>query len=198
MSVFYLIPWKNNSERLPYKNHLLLDYTLDYLRAEKVDFTNVFTFGKDSPNLKTIKHIQLPDEADTCHKSAVANTLIRLQPKPHDIIVQLQITQPLRRAGLVSDAVSLARESDKSVISYTAVDCTGRVLHANGVIWEGCQHRKTPLILHLYDGAIYAGSVANWQDWFDMSKPHETVKNQDFSVCDIDTIEDLKKHIRFQ
>lgn len=92
MSVYYIIPWKNNSARLPHKNHLLLDFTLDYLRAEKVDFTKVFTFGKDSPNLENIKHIKLPEAADTCHKSAVANTLIRLQPKPHDIIVMLQLT----------------------------------------------------------------------------------------------------------
>lgn len=92
MSVYYIIPWKDNSVRLPYKNHLLLDYTLDYLRAEKVDFTRVYTFGKDSPNLTTIKHIKLEVSEDTCHKSAVANTLIRLQPKPHDIIVMLQLT----------------------------------------------------------------------------------------------------------
>lgn len=70
-------------------------------------------------------------------------------------------------------------------------------MYQDGTLWQKCCNRKTPLILTLYDGAIYAGSVANWQDWFDTQKPHETVQNQDFSVCDIDTLSDLKKHIRF-
>lgn len=90
--IYYIIPWKDNSDRLPCKNHLLLDFTLDYLRAEKVDFSSVYTFGKDCPNLENIKHIKLEDWEDTCHKSAVENALIRLRPKPHDIIVMLQIT----------------------------------------------------------------------------------------------------------
>lgn len=103
----------------------------------------------------------------------------------------------MRRAGLVSDAVSLARESDKSVVSYTAVDCTGRIMLQDGTLWQKCCNRKTPLILTLYDGAIYAGRLDNWQDWFDMSKPHAVLLNNEYSVCDIDTLSDLKKHIRF-
>ena len=87
MSVFYLIPWKDKSERLPYKNHLLLDYTLDYLCAEKVDFTRVYTFGKDCPTIDGVKHIQLEDWEDTSHKQAFANALIQLKPAPTDILV---------------------------------------------------------------------------------------------------------------
>lgn len=92
MSVYYIIPWKNTSERLPYKNHLLLDYTLDYLRAEKVDFTKVFTYGKDAPKLENVKHIQLEEWEDIDHKTATGCALNQIKPKPHDIIVMLQLT----------------------------------------------------------------------------------------------------------
>lgn len=51
--------------------------------------------------------------------------------------------------------------------------------------------------LRVYDGAIYAGRVDNWQDWFDRGKPHAVVVNQEYSVCDIDTLQDLKQHIIF-
>lgn len=66
--IYYLIPWKNNSDRLPCKNHLLLDFTLDYLRAEKVDFSAVYTFGKDEPPPCGVQHIKLEDWEDTAHK----------------------------------------------------------------------------------------------------------------------------------
>lgn len=88
----------------------------------------------------------------------------------------------------------MACESDLSVVSYTAVHADGRLLDDKGRILN---HPALAQPLRLYDGAIYAGTTANWQDWFDMSRPHEAVINNTYSVCDIDTLDDLQKHIKF-
>lgn len=87
MSVYYLIPWKDTSARLPDKNHLLLEFTLEHLRAEKVDFRQVFTFGKDTPPPCGVEHVKLESWEDTSHMEAVGNTLIHLAPTKDDIIV---------------------------------------------------------------------------------------------------------------
>lgn len=72
---------------------------------------------------------------------------------------------------------------------YTSVDCRGRVLNAQGQV---IGHETE---IKLYDGSIYAGTTETFRDWFDKEKEHNYVKNDQISVTDIDTYEDLTKHL---
>lgn len=87
-------------------------------------------------------------------------------------------------------------ESDISVISCTTIEVAKRILDTDGRIHPAAFKQST-MPLQLYDGSIYAGRLDNWQDWFDMTRPHAVVVNQAMTICDIDTLEDLQNHIRF-
>lgn len=66
----------------------------------------------------------------------------------------LQVTQPLRREGLLYDTLStLDRAPDKAVISASEVAVDNRLLTG-----EGKRQTDQPERLLLYDGAIYGGT----------------------------------------
>lgn len=162
---------------------------------------NVYTYGyvtemeqKWLDYFSPFKHIYLTEDEDTDHLSATIAAIDKLKISTDRIIVMLQLTQPKRNSSLLWDACRKVYEyPESSVISYSLINIENRMLDENGSITESAAKE-----IKLYDGAIYAGTIYTFRDWFDMNTSHNTVKNNELSVVDIDEYEDLKKHLTWR
>lgn len=139
-----------------------------------------------------IEHVRLKFYEDRSHLGALKNTLKKLEVKPWEKIIQLQLTQPARRKGLLLDAIKALQSSEKPLISVSRVSLDNRLVNE-----EGRRFLRQPDDLLLYDGAIYGGTLANFENWFDLKKSSEVIVNQEYGVCDIDEEEDLLEHLKF-
>ena len=81
------------------------------------------------------------------------------------------------------------QNTEKPVITASRIALDNRVLNADGLRFE-----NQPDGLDLYDGALYGGTIRNYKNWFTLEKPSIVLHNQELSVCDIDTPQDLLNH----
>ena len=156
MKTFILIPFKNESARLTGKNMMLLPFTLEWIEKELEGLeeeVEVHTFGCISTDKRKgiesygVEHVRLKFFEDRSHQGALENTLKKLGVKPEDRIIQLQLTQPKRKEGLLKEAIeALKEDSSKPIITATKVHIENRLVND-----EGRRFFNQPEDLLLYD-----------------------------------------------
>lgn len=181
------------STRFPGKNELLFDYTYIWLLGELSlidEECSVYTVGKrlnvDTPRAWT--HINTPCNN---HHEDIRMAMEAINADDSDVYVLPQLTQPLRRRGLLSEAIDKMREFGLPVISasrsrideWRELDMLGR--------WKKQDASGKRLI---YDGALYVWNNKNFKHVFDNSSPHTIVENVD-CVVDIDYKEDIPANL---
>lgn len=169
IKVRILIPNTKESIRLPNKNRLLRHFTLDWLQEELSEMdkdkyeVQVIELRNSKVKVDTsedkrysykIKALFCPDEVSQDMRPLLEWAEMRLESS---IIILLQLTQPIRRKGLLSAAINQIQANDGYLVtSYIKkpFQDAWRVCRDNR--WdEEMRHSKEPH-LKLYDGAIYA------------------------------------------
>lgn len=182
------------SVRFPGKNKRLFPYTAIWLHneiANTEEAVRVYTVGERSelPEKLPTGWIHL-DVLTGSHKGDVVEAERLIHPdRTADTLILLQVTQPLRRCGLLADMVKAAHGGEeKSAVS--AALCEGsnwRFLTCNGK-WDGFKtHSSRSLRI---DGACYAWRPGYAEAIFDANVPHATVQNLNM-ICDIDYEADI-------
>lgn len=190
--MFVIVPWKA-SERFPGKNLLLWPYTVEYLDAELAHTATMFSgtavwiAARDDGDA-------LPDECTvagipvrTCmvhgnsHMSDMQEWSESVGVGDRDTVVMLQVTNPVRRPGLLSDAAYAAARGS-IVRSYTKCDNTA---------WLDLREpgpRPDMPVINVLDGAVFAapGGDMSWVGERD-PRPCTYIFNYRGPVCDIDT-----------
>lgn len=177
------------SSRFPGKNELLFDYTYIWLIRELSlidEECSVYTVGKrlDIETPRGWTHINTPCNN---HHDDIRMAMAAINADDSDAYALPQLTQPLRRRGLLSGAVDKMREFGLPVISasrsrideWRELDMLGR--------WKKQDASGRRLI---YDGALYVWNNKNFKHVFDNSSPHTIVENVD-CVVDIDYKDDI-------
>lgn len=103
--------------------------------------------------------------------------------------VQVQLTQPVRRFGLLSDVLT-AVDDKNLVLTYAEWDDLKwrEVLDKGSLPWDYRQRDEKPSKRY-YDGAVAAwrGDVSKLFRLYDENVPKTWVKNTMTPVCDIDS-----------
>lgn len=193
--MFITVPWKA-SARFPGKNLLLWPYTARYV-ADSIPtvegmFTDILWYivARDDGE-------QLPDTSSAEDAAGIPLTVFKAHGSSHmtdmqewsesigvadgDVVVMLQVTNPVRRPGLLRDAVDAAARGS-IVRSYTRCDNTAWLdLSAPGP-------RPSAPTIDLLDGAVFAaqGGDMSWVGERD-PRPCTYIFNYRGPVCDIDT-----------
>lgn len=187
-----LIPWTKESTRFPGKNGLLWHYTRDWLLRELEELPEGMegrVFLATAKGLEGVPDVLpagwhrlvLPSEAQVNGHEWTIRAAMEDAGDCGGIWVQLQLTQPVRRHGLLADAVAAV---DGGYIPH------GSCLSSH-VAWFDESWRagtlgtsKSSGCAQLYDGAIYA-----WQgepDWFARRAIIPGLLNYSGPVVDID------------
>ena len=178
MKVEIVLPNTKESERLPNKNRILRKYTLDYLEhelkrvkeqckcmwrgknnlhVEVVELRNENVHVDTSEDGKysfEIKPMFAPNEASHDMQPLMAWYDAHTNA---DVVIQLLLTQPKRRAGLIVDAVNYLLTCDtRLVTSYVtlAFNDAWRICNPQTNNWNEDLRNKEQVI-KMYDGAIY-------------------------------------------
>ena len=172
-----LIPNSKESFRLPNKNRFLRHYTLKWLDEELKDISNDYDIevielrnskvqvdtSSDNQYSYQIKSLFCPDEVSNEMRDLLGWTEKRLESA---IIVLLQLTQPIRRRGLLKDALRAINVNDGGLIcSYVKqpYNEAWRVIRDDN--WDEDMRRLKEPYLRLYDGALYC--------WYNFSEAYE-------------------------
>lgn len=179
------------SERFPHKNEFLLKYTVDWLRNElktigqdyKVVYVTRENMKAQVPILNNLVHLESPDDDSISSNHRAVLGWVVEHFNPNDKFVQLQLTQPVRREGLLKDVIDKI-ENDNVVISYTMTrDDSWRIVD-NGTL-ENVESRSDDIHRYL-DGAI-DGWTGNPEKIFDLPIRKKTwVRNMFGPIVDID------------
>lgn len=200
-----LIPNSKESSRCPNKNRLLRKFTLEYLQRElplietedKIclvwELRNENVPVDDSEDAKytfKVNPLYIPDKFSEDMKPLLKYAESRIKG---DIYVLLQLTQPVRREGLVKDVIDqVIEDSTRLTTTYAEIPGeTWRVI-TNGNWNEALRHKPDASSIKLYDGACYGwsadvGSKCLWQ-WH---RRKNFVKNGE-KVIDIDYPQELE------
>ena len=192
MKTHVIICDAKESERFPGKNQILLDHTVDWL-MEEADDTTEFWYVSREDEVFPEGRIDL----DNCHilfapknkkyddhKSLLEWTETEINGKSNDRYVLLQLTQPVRRKGLLQEALEASRE-DNVVVSYVQWTNEHWRIVDKGTL-EYLDERDKEKPHRLFDGSIYV-----WQNdvkkIFDLPNQNKAwVANGTMPVCDID------------
>lgn len=180
------------SERFPGKNEILLDYTIDWL-IEEADDTMEFwyisredeVFPEGRIDLNNCHILFAPENKKyDDHKSLLEWAEIEINGGKNDKFVLLQLTQPVRRKGLLQEALEVSTK-DNVVVSYSEWTNEHWRTVDKGTL-EFIDDRDKESSHKYYDGAIYV-----WQNdvkkIFDLPNQNKVwVKNGTMPVCDID------------
>lgn len=155
------------SDRYPGKNAMLREYTACWLAAETMDSTeqvHVWLAGDTEgwpvsavPTKWHNLHVQNDNHHALLQEVEDALQSIGMLAA-NDVLVLCQLTQPLRRRGLLADVVRGARALGAAATYTVAPLDTWRLVHAGG--WEphaGCDARW-------HDGALYAWTPGHLAD----------------------------------
>lgn len=226
ININILIPNTKESQRLPDKNRFLRNYTLDWLESElprtEAELKNKYFMlhkpitiklnvielrnsrvpvdtSQDSNYSFTITPIFCPDEV-----SHDMSNLLGWYEQNHksDYNILLQLTQPKRRAGLLSEVIIQSLKYDTYLTtSYCKLyfNDAWRVINQVSETWNE-QKRGTDEAnyIKLYDGAIYAwatyptGCKLLWQH----DRPKNLIENYKGQPVDIDYLEDYTQFLK--
>lgn len=181
------------STRFPGKNELLFDYTYLWLLREARELNEefcVYTVGKrlNVTVPRGWRHIDTPCNN---HHEDIKLAMEAIEADAFDAYALPQLTQPLRRRGLLIEAVDLMREYGLPVISasretvkdWRKIDVMGK--------WG---ERGNDAIRLMYDGALYVWSNDTFGSVFDNTAPHSVIANAD-AVVDIDYEDDMPPNL---
>lgn len=192
MKTHIIITDAKESERFPGKNQILLGHTVDWLAGE-ADDTMEFWYVSREDEIFPEGRIDLgnchilfapKNKKYDDHKSLLEWAEAEIDGKPNDKYVLLQLTQPVRRKGLLQDALG-ASTKDNVVVSYVQwVDEHWRIVDKGTLEYIGGRDKEKPH--RLFDGSIYV-----WQNGagkiFDLPNQKKAwVANGTMPVCDID------------
>lgn len=164
-----IIPNTKESTRLKNKNRMLRDYTLQWLAKEiptiesQEQIAIVWELRNKNVPVNTendkqysfkIYPLFVPDEYSNDMKPLLKWCEKRIKG---DVNVLLQLTQPLRREGLLSDTITTLDNNPKLLVaSYAEVPGERwRIIHDNRWLEEYRNTNESDTI-KLYDGSIYA------------------------------------------
>ncbi len=178
------------SVRFPGKNRRLFHYTAIWLAYEIMNLqepVQVWTVGARGELPEhlppTWRHIQT---ATGTHKGDIEEAMRQIAPNAeNDIFVLLQLTQPVRRAGLLANIVDAAFCRGVAVSASTAEINGWRTLSGEGS-WD---FNKTPHA-KMIDGACYAWRPRYLEEVFDPEARHGYVMNTN-GIVDVDYKSDL-------
>lgn len=183
------------SERFPNKNETLLPHTVAWL--EKAipllkEACQVYCAGALIEGLPA-SWTYLPLNTNKEHRLVVSEAEQMASPQQGDVCVLTQLTQPLRDTTLLHRAVSLCRESGKTVISATQMpDPTWRRIDAHGSWSSSKKHHR--FLFH--DGRLYAWQPGRSHEIFDCNTPHAVVRSEIPFIIDVDTPDDWTSELR--
>lgn len=182
------------SSRYPGKNARLAGYTVAWLAMELLhmeESVRVYTVGVRSelPNALPPgwRHVE-------CRTGSHYGDLLVAEnvasPAAGDVCMLVQLTQPLRRMGLLGDIAQATRLHGSAVTACAGRQDDWRTMQANGT-WNPCKGGR--VLLH--DGALYGWRAGNVASIFDASAPHGVVVNYDGQPVDIDTPADVPQDL---
>lgn len=182
------------SERFPGKNDLLLDNTINWLLDEVQDFSEdenvhiwyisrVGSGFNDSFDFNNCHIVFSPDNSISDNHKELLQWFDESYGKQDDVYVLLQLSQPIRRNGMLREAVDKV-EDDNVVLSYTMWGSNAWRVVDNGTLEH--ESDRDDDIHRFYDGAIYVWK-GNSAKIFDLKRQKkEWVHNYVGPVCDID------------
>lgn len=172
-----LIPNSKESVRLPNKNRILRHYTLEWINEELKTLNDDYEVqvielrnekiavdtSTDDRYHYQIKPIYCPDEVSADMKDLLAWAEMRLESS---VIVLLQLTQPIRRKGMLKDALTAISYNDGGLIcSYVKQPYSEawRIIREDN--WDEDIRKNKEQYLRLYDGALYV--------WYNFSEAYK-------------------------
>lgn len=168
------------SVRFPHKNELLAPYTIEWLKGEDLTDCVVYSVGDRTEFPQVYNHIECSTGS---HRGDIEYAVNQLPWC--DYFVLLQVTQPIRRKGLLADAKAMLTEN-KVVISATSMD-SWRCLSLDGQ-WNTKGDEQSYFI----DGALYGFHRSKVAEVFDNTAPHCIVLNKKSLLVDIDYPQDYE------
>lgn len=181
------------SSRFPGKNRKLAPYTILWLLNEIAympEPVRVYTVGKRSElplrSPEGWQHI-----ATECrnHREDVEYAEQQINPHPGDVMVLVQVTQPLREHGILERSVRCIRTGHHCCVTATEYpEDAWRNVNPQGGTWE--QKRNTTRLVA--DGQLYAWAPGRAADVFNPQARHMLILTKHrWGTVDIDTQEDV-------
>ena len=210
LKVKILIPNSKESVRLPNKNRILRRYTLQWLdheikslgneyEVEVIELRNskVAVDTSDDHRLGyKITALFCPDEVSREMRDLIEWSEDRTESS---LIILLQLTQPMRRKGLLKDALRAIRDHDGYLVcSYVRQPFSEAWRVISGNRWNETIRRDKEQYLDLYDGALYGWQGKNQRLLWDYEREKRLIYNYTGSLVDVDTIEDYRHFREFQ
>ncbi len=180
------------SERFPGKNRLMAPYTILWLLNELAymeESVQVYTVGERAQMPLRLpvgwRHIRT---AGLSHQDDVAQAECEIAPAADDVLMLVQVTQPLREHGLLERACQALRDGADSCVSVTELPTDDWRDVRDGGQWGKKENRHR----HIVDGKLYAWKPGHGADVFDASKPHILIPStQRWGYVDVDTAADV-------
>lgn len=193
--LFITVPWKA-SKRFPGKNLLLWPYTVRYVADSLPAVEGMFTdivwciVARDDGDT-------LPDIGAAAETAGIPLLVFKAHGSSHmedmwewsesvgvsdgDVVIMLQVTNPVRRPGLLRDAAEAA--ADGGVVrTYTRCD------NVSWLALDNPDSRPDSPSVDVFDGALFAarGGDMSWVGTRD-PRPCTYIFNYSGPVCDVDT-----------
>ena len=180
------------SVRFPGKNRKLAPYTITWLLTEIAyctEIVKVYTVGKRSelPLRLPIAWEHIPTSCNS-HMEDVKIAEDYIQPAPEDVVLLVQMTQPIREHGLLEQVVSCIRSGNTCCITATERPMGNwRALNNNGSWGQGAKEKRL-----FADGKLYAWRPGCSEEIFNPQARHMVVLSQQrWGIVDIDEPGDI-------
>ncbi|MBQ4635153.1 MAG: glycosyltransferase family 29 protein [Akkermansia sp.] len=180
------------SVRFPGKNRKLAPYTITWLLTEIAyctEIVKVYTVGKRSelPLRLPIAWEHIPTSCNS-HMEDVKIAEDYIQPAPEDVVLLVQMTQPIREHGLLEQVVSCIRSGNTCCITATERPADNwRTLDNNGSWGQSTREKQL-----LADGKLYAWRPGCSEEIFNHQARHMLVLSQQrWGIVDIDEPEEI-------
>ncbi|MBQ5664261.1 MAG: glycosyltransferase family 29 protein [Akkermansia sp.] len=180
------------SKRFPGKNRLLAPFSILWLVNEIAymeEEVKVYTVGERTQLPLRLpvgwQHIRTEGES---HQADIESAENLISPSPEDVMLLVQVTQPLREPGLIDKAVRAIREGADSCVSVTEQrEDSWRTVQGAGH-WGN----KTGQKRHVVDGQIYAWKPGHVEKIFSPTASHALISSsQRWGYVDIDERSDI-------
>lgn len=180
------------SKRFPGKNRLLAPFSILWLVNETAymeETVQVYTVGERTQLPLRLpvgwRHIRTAGES---HRADIEYAEGQISPAAEDVMVLVQVTQPLREPGLIDKAARAIREGAESCVSVSEQwDDSWRTVQGAGQ-WGDKKEQKR----HVIDGQLYAWRPGYSSRIFTPACNHALISSgQNWGYVDIDTRADL-------
>lgn len=178
------------SERFPNKNKILANYTIIWLLNEIAylgEEAKVYTVGYRNELPETLptnwQHFEYHNED---HQKVLEYAESIIKPKDDDILILAQLTQPIRRRGLLKDVIESTRQGKTTITACYDSNNNWRIVDKNGR-WQ----TKSKNYCLFYDGALYGWKPRHILEVFDKDIEHSVIINYNQTPIDIDYITNI-------